>query len=90
MEGTRKYYPEQRNPDPKEHIRYVLTDMWILAKKFRLPMIQLTDNMNFNKKEDPNVNTSILLRRRNKIITRGRGREGPGWERREGGELGTG
>ena len=40
--------------------------------------------MKLNKKEGPSVDASIPLRRGNKIITGGRGREGPGWER-EGG-----
>jgi hypothetical protein len=49
-------------------------------------MTQLTDHVKFNKKESPSVATSIPLRKGNKIITRGRGREGPGWERETGGE----
>ena len=31
MDGTRKYYSEWDNPDPKGHAWYVLTDKWILA-----------------------------------------------------------
>jgi hypothetical protein len=34
-----------------------------------------------NKKGGPSVDASIPLRRGNKIIMGGRGREGPGWER---------
>jgi hypothetical protein len=34
-----------------------------LAKKFRIPTIQLTDCMKLNKKEGPSINTSIPLRR---------------------------
>ena len=37
--------------------------------------------MKLEKKEDQSVNASILLRRENKIITGGRGRERPGRER---------
>ena len=46
--------------------------------------------MKRNKKEDQNVDASVLLRKGNKIITGGRGREGPGKENgveKEGGAL---
>ena len=33
--------------------KYVLTGKWILAKKYRIPMIQPTDHKKFNKKEGP-------------------------------------
>ena len=66
--------PRRENPDPREHTWHVLTD-----RKFRIPMIQLTDHMTLNKNEGPSVDPSIPLRRRNKIITGGRGREGPRW-----------
>ena len=39
--------------------------------------------MKFKKKEDQSVNASVLLRKGNKIITGGRGREGSGRERGE-------
>lgn len=45
-------------------------------------MIQLTESMKFNKKEGPREDASIPLRKENKIIMRGRGRERSGWERR--------
>jgi hypothetical protein len=48
-------------------------------------MIQLTEFGKFNK----NL-TSISLRRRNKIIKRGRGREKTMWEMGGGGEKGKG
>ena len=51
------------NADPKGHAWCVLIDKWILAKKFRIPMIQLTDYMKLNKKEGPSVDASIPLRR---------------------------
>ena len=61
----------------------ICTD-WILAQKFRIPMIQLRNYMKLNKKDGPNVHSSISLRRGNKIITRCRGREEEnqvGWEK---------
>ena len=69
---------------------YVLTNKWILAQEFRIPKIQLTDRMKLNKKEVQSMNASIPLRIMNKIITGGRGREGPEWERGEGQKAGTG
>jgi hypothetical protein len=45
--------------------------------------------MKFNKKEDQSVEVSMLLRRGNKIIMRGRGKKGSGRERGEG-EKGVG
>jgi hypothetical protein len=45
-------------------------------------MIQFTDQIKFNKKEGPSEAASIPLRRENKIIMGGRGRERPVWERR--------
>ena len=42
--------------------------------------------MNLKKKKAQSVDASILHRRGNKIITGGRGREGPGRKRGEGGE----
>jgi hypothetical protein len=29
----------EMNPDPKGHVWYVLTDKWILAKRYRIPII---------------------------------------------------
>ena len=51
---------------------------------FRIPMVQLTEFMKLNKEEGPRVDSSIPLRRGNKIIIGGRGREGPRWEREMG------
>jgi hypothetical protein len=55
-------------------------------------MIQLTDYMKLNNKEGPSSDTSIPLRKGKKIITRGRGREGTGWQSEGGGkkEAGSG
>jgi hypothetical protein len=56
-----------RYPNPKKHTWYTLTDKWILAQKVRIPMIQFTKHMKLKKKGDQSVDTSILLRRGNKI-----------------------
>jgi hypothetical protein len=50
---------------------YVLTDKWILAKKFGVPKIQFTDRMKPNKMEHQNVDASVCFRRLNKILTGG-------------------
>ena len=55
------------NPVTKEHTWYALTGKWILAQKLGIPKIQFTDHMKLKKKEDQSVNTSVLLRRGNKI-----------------------
>ena len=52
--NRRKYHPKYI---PKGHTGYALTDKWILAKKFRIVMIQLTDGRKLSKKESPSVNT---------------------------------
>ena len=65
---------------------YILTDMWILAQKLRIPTIQLEDHMKLNKKEGQSVNALSPLKRGNKIIIEGRGNEGSGWERGEEGK----
>ena len=48
----------------------------MLGKKLRILMIQLTDHMKLTKKENQSVDTSVLLRRGNKINVGGRR-----WER---------
>jgi hypothetical protein len=48
---------------------------------FRMPMIQHTSHMKLKKNEGPSVDSSVPLRRKNKIIIGGRGKEGPGWQR---------
>ena len=40
-----------------------------ISPKFRIPKIQLTDHMKLKKKEDQNMDASVLLRRVNKILT---------------------
>jgi hypothetical protein len=42
MYGTRKYHPEQGNSDSKGHAWYVLTNQWILAKKKKKKITELT------------------------------------------------
>jgi hypothetical protein len=71
MDGTRKYHSDWGKPIIKEHTWYVLTDEWILAQKFGIPKIQLTDHMKFMKKEYHNLDTSVLLRSGNKILIDG-------------------
>jgi hypothetical protein len=56
MDETRKYHSEWGNPNIKEQTWYVPTDKWILAQKLRVPMIQFTDHMMLNKKENQSVN----------------------------------
>ena len=85
----KKYHPELSNPDPKEPAWYVLTDKWLLAKKYRIPMIQPIDHKQYNKMEGPSEDASIPLRRGNKIIVAGRGKRnlgsrGEGREKRAG------
>jgi hypothetical protein len=45
-----------------------------INQKDRIPMIQVTDQMKFNK-EGPSEDVSIPLRRGKKIIRRGRGKD---------------
>jgi hypothetical protein len=44
-----------------------------ISQKYRIPMIQLTDHMKFNKKEGQSVDASIPIRRGNKITMGGTG-----------------
>jgi hypothetical protein len=44
-----------------------IPDKWILAQNLRIPKIQFTGHMKLKKKEDQSVDTSVPLRRRNKI-----------------------
>jgi hypothetical protein len=52
------------------HGMYVLKDKWILVKMLRIPKIQFTDHMKL-KKEDLSVDTSVILKRVNKILMEG-------------------
>jgi hypothetical protein len=53
-------------------------------KTLRIPKIQFTDYMKLKKIEDQDEDTSVLLKRGDKILTGGRGWEGLG--RKRGGE----
>ena len=57
----------------KEDTWFVLTDKWVLGKKFGIPIILLIDCMKLKKKKEQSVSASVLLRRGNKIIMGGRG-----------------
>jgi hypothetical protein len=59
----------------------MLTDKWIVTKKYRILSIQPRVHKKFNEKEGPSEDASIPFRRGNKIITECREREGPGWLR---------
>jgi hypothetical protein len=76
MDGTGKHHPELGNPEPKGHAWFVLTNNWILAKKYRIPIMQLIDHKKFNKQQGLSEDDSIPFRRGNKIVTGGRG---PRW-----------
>jgi hypothetical protein len=63
---------------------YILTDKWILAIKYKIPMIYPTDPKTLNKREGPSKDAWITVRRGNKTVIGGRGREnwvGEGSER---------
>ena len=81
MDGSRTYYPEWSNSDPKGYAWYVLTDEWILVKKFRIPRIQPIDCKKCNKYKGPSKDVSTPLRRGKKIIIgcRERERSGQNW-----------
>ena len=59
------------------HVWHVLNDKWILAKRYRISMVEPKDRMKFNKKEGSSQDASISLRRGNKLMMGGRRREGP-------------
>jgi hypothetical protein len=71
MDGFGGYHPEWGNPITKEHTWYALTDEWILAQKLVISKIQFSKYMKLKKKEDQSIDTSILLRRGNKIPMEG-------------------
>jgi hypothetical protein len=53
-------------------------------------MIELTDCMKFNMKDGLNEDASVPFRMGKRIVMESRGREGPGWEKKDGGERGEG
>jgi hypothetical protein len=46
---------------------YALIDKWIVAQKLGIPKIQLIDHMKLKKKEEQSVDTSVFLRKGNKM-----------------------
>jgi hypothetical protein len=64
-------HPERGNIAIKEQTWYAFTDKWVLAQKFGIPKILFTDHMKLKKKKDQSLDASVLLRRGNKILTRG-------------------
>ena len=71
MDASGGYHPEWGNKITKEHTWYTLTDKWILAQKLRISKIQFAKHMKLTKKVDQNMDTSFLLRMRNKILMEG-------------------
>ena len=57
--------------DPKRHAWYVFNDTWILAKNYRILMIQPTDHKKCNKQKGPSEDASIPLRMGKEIIMGG-------------------
>jgi hypothetical protein len=70
MDGIRNSHPEWGNPVTKEHTWYTLADKWILAQKLKISKIQFAKHKKI-KKEDQSMDTSLLLRIRNKIPMEG-------------------
>ena len=75
------------NPVTKTHTCYALTDKCLLGKKLKIPTVHPTNHMKLKKKQDQSLDSSVLLRKGNKIITgvrggalgegrRGRGKKG--------------
>jgi hypothetical protein len=91
MDGTRKFYSEWDNTDPKWHTWYVFTDKWIFAQKLTIPTMQPTNDMELKEKEDQNVDVSMLHRSGNKIVIECRWREVPrrkwGWGGKSGRKI---
>jgi hypothetical protein len=55
-------------------------------KKCRIPRTQSAEVKKVNKWKDPRKDASIPLGREKKAVKMGRAREGPGWEKGQGGE----
>jgi hypothetical protein len=71
MDASRGYHPEWGNPITKEHTWYAVTDKQILAQKLRISKIQFAKHMKLKKKEDPSLDTLLLLRMGNKTPMEG-------------------
>jgi hypothetical protein len=65
---------------PKRNALYILTNKWILAKKYSISSTQSIDLKKVNKPKGPNEDASIT------IASQGAERVGLGLELREGGE----
>lgn len=61
MDRTRKRDLVRGNSHPKGHAWYVLTDKWILAIKYRIPMIHPTNPKKLNKNESPSKDVCSTL-----------------------------
>ena len=73
MGGTTTH-PERGNPVPKGYACYILTNKWILTKKYRISKIQYTELKKVNKPKCPSEDTSVPLGKEKKTITRWEGR----------------
>jgi hypothetical protein len=71
MAGSGGYHPERRNPVPKEHTRYALTDKWLLAQNLGITKMQFTDHMKLMRKEDQRIGPLVFSRMGNKILDGG-------------------
>jgi hypothetical protein len=80
MDGTRKY-PDPKGPQegPCTDMQSLLTNKWILAKRYRIPRMQSTELKKINKLQGPSEDISIPLGREKRA--KGRGKEKTGWER---------
>jgi len=68
MDGSRKYHPEWGKAVTNEHMWDAPNDKQILDQNLGILHISFTDHVRLKKKEDQNVNASVLLRRGNKIL----------------------
>ena len=66
MDGSGGYHPKWGSPITKEHTKGVHS-LISGAQKLRIPKIQFLKHMKLKKKEDQSVDSSILLKRVNKI-----------------------
>jgi hypothetical protein len=62
MHGTRNIIVNEATQTPENHSCCILTDKWILAQKYRIPMIYPIDPMKLNKKAQVRMLESHLER----------------------------
>jgi hypothetical protein len=67
MDVSGGHHAECGKPITKEVIRYALTYKRILAQKLRIPKIQFAKHKKIKKREDQQVDTSLLLRIENNL-----------------------